>query len=131
MPAAETQQDILAADLASLTEADIPPGGDGWAAGDPGTGRPAGFAGLTAPELDDLAAACPPPVPEVLPAGCLPRDGSGRGAGFADGGPLDVLAAGAALGGLADDAHRRLGALSDDELLLVLLAWRRQVSFAQ
>ena len=134
MPAAsqpESQDDILAAALAALTDADIPPGEDGWALPDPDTGRPATLAGLTAAELEQLLAAVPAAVPEVIPAGCLPRDGTGRGTGFADGGPLDVLVPGVALAGFADDAHARLGAVSDDELIGVLRGWWRQTSWAQ
>jgi len=42
-----------------------------------------------------------------------------------------VLAAGMALAGFADDAHARLAALTDDELIGVLRAWRRQACWAQ
>src|SRR5215469_7398670 len=35
------------------------------------------------------------------------------------------------LAGFADDAHARLAALTDDELIGVLRAWRRQASWAQ
>ena len=76
-------------------------------------------------------AAVPPPVPEVIPAGCLPRDGTGRGTGFADGGPLDVLVPGVPLAGFADAAHARLAQVSDDELVGVLRGWWRQTSWAQ
>ncbi len=126
----ESQQDILAADLAALTDADVPPGEGDWAP-DPGTGRPAELAGLTAGELAELIAAAPVPVAGPLPAGCLPRDGTGFGAGFADGGELDVLAPGVTLAGFAAEAHARLGTLPDDELIGVLRAWWRQTSWAQ
>ena len=69
--------------------------------------------------------------PGVIPAGFLPRDGSGLGTGFADGGPLDVLAPGPVLAALADRAHDDgLGELDDDALIGVLRAWRRQASWA-
>ena len=134
MPAAsqpESQDDILAAALASLTAADIPPDDHEQALPDPDTGRPADLAGLSSAELDELLAAVPAAVPEVIPAGCLPRDGTGRGTGFADGGALDVLAPGVALAGFADDAHARLSVVSDDELIGVLRGWWRQTSWAQ
>ena len=65
------------------------------------------------------------------PAGFVPRDGTGCGSGFADGGPLDVLAAGIALAGFADEACAAAGALDDDRLVGVLRAWRRLTSWAQ
>src|SRR6266851_5303158 len=67
----------------------------------------------------------------ALPAGWWQRDGTGGGLGFADGGVLDTLAPGVPLAGSADDAHHRLGALSGDELIGVMRAWRRQTSWAQ
>jgi hypothetical protein len=130
-PQPESQEDILAAALAALTDADIPPGEAGRALPDPDYDRPAELAGLSAAELEQLLAAAPEPVPEVIAAGFLPRDGSGRGAGFADGGELDVLEPGVPLAGFADTAHGRLGTLTDDELIGVLRAWRRQTSWAQ
>ena len=58
MPAAsqpESQDDILAAALAALTDADIPPGEHDYASWpDPDTGRPAELAGLIAAELEQL-----------------------------------------------------------------------------
>ena len=135
MPAAsqpESQDDILAAALASLTDADAPPDEQDHASWpDPDTGRPAELAGLITAELEQLIAAVPAPVPEVIPAGCLPRDGTGRGTGFADGGPLDVLPPGVPLAGFADAAHARLAQVSDDELVGVLRGWWRQTSWAQ
>ena len=128
----ESQDDILAAALAALTAADIPPGEQDHASWpDPDTGRPAELAGLTVAELEQLLAAVPAAVPEVIPAGCLPRDGTGRGSGFADGGPLDVLVPGVPLAGFADEAHARLAQVSDDELIGVLRGWWRQTSWAQ
>ena len=130
-PRPEPADEDLAAAVDALTEADIPPDDADWAAlDDPDSGRPPELAGLSFAEIDDLAAA-PPPVPEPGPAGCQPRDGTGLGAGFADGGPLDVLAPGVVLAGCADDAHARLAGVSDDELIGVLRAWWRQTAWAQ
>ena len=135
MPAAskpEPGDDGLAAVTAALTEADIPPDDADWAAlDDPDAGRPAELAGLSFAELTELMAASPTLVTGPIPAGCLPRDGTGCGAGFGDGGPLDTLPPGVVLAGCADDAHGRLAAVSDDELIGVLRAWWRQTSWAQ
>ena len=200
----ESQEQILEAAVASLTEADIPPDEqDGWL--DPDVDPPAELAALPDAELEELLAAAPPgPAPPAWPlsyrhpdgpggapwpAGSGSRDSvdgsagfgnsagsasggtgfasggagfaservasgapgspaaapgspaaapgsaarfaSGPGAGFAEGGPLDVLAAGMALAGFADDAQARLAALTDDELIGVLRAWRRQACWAQ
>jgi hypothetical protein len=126
----DSHEDILAAALAALTADDIPPAGeDTWS--DPGSGRPAELAGLSAAELAELLQAAPDPVPQAGPAGYVARDGTGGGAGFADGGALDVLAPGVPLAGFADDGHNQLGALTDDELIGLLRAWRRQASWAQ
>ena len=135
MPAASqswSQEQILGAALASLTEADIPPdedGPDGWA--DLDCGRPDELADLMTPELEQLIAEAPAAAPEFGPAGFLPRDGSGHGAGFADGGVLDVLAPGVSLAGFADDAYRRLADTDDDSLIGVLRGWRRLAAWAQ
>jgi hypothetical protein len=88
-PQPESQEEILAAALASLDEHDIPPD-EGWTVPDPDSDPPAELSGLTSAELDELY---PPrwPPDEFGPAGFLPRDGSGHGSGFADGGALDVL----------------------------------------
>jgi hypothetical protein len=91
-PRQETQEEILEAALASLTDEDIP------------------------------AAA--------WPTDFGPRDRSGDGPGFADGGVLDVLAAGLPLAGFAADAQDSLGQVTDDELVGVLRAWRRVASWA-
>ena len=143
-PRQESQEEILEAALASLTAGDIPPADDevdGWP--DPDFDRPAELAGLDGAELDALAAGvCGPPAPawplsfrtqagpEAWPAGFGQRDGSGNGAGFADGGVLDMLAAGLPLAGFAADAHDRLSEVGDDELVGVLRAWRRVASWA-
>ena len=131
-PHAWSQEEILAAAVASLTEADIPPDEDDqgrWA--DPDGDRPDELADLMTPELEQLIAEGPAPVPEFGPAGFLPRDGSGHGAGFADGGALDGLAPGPSLAGFADDAHRRLADVDDDALIGVLRGWRRLAAWAQ
>ena len=129
MPQPESQEEILAAALASLDEHDIPPDEE-WTVPDPDSDPPAELSGLTGAELDELYPPTRPPD-EFGPAGFLPRDGSGRGSGFADGGALDVLPPGVALAGFADDAHARLGALTDDELIGVLRGWQRQISWSQ
>ena len=126
-----SRDDILETALAALAEDDTPPDEDclGWQ--DPDCAPPPELAGLSTPELDELIAAQPAPVAETGPAGFLPRDRSGGGYGFADGGELDVLDPGVPLAGFAADAHARLAALTDDELIGVLRAWRRQTSWAQ
>jgi hypothetical protein len=128
-PQPESDEEFLGR-MAALTTADLPPGED-WPDPEDDAGCPARYAHLTFPQIDALLAAQPAPVPEVWPAGCLPRDGNGRGAGFADGGALDTLAPGPVLGWCADRAHARLSALSDDELIGVLRGWSRQASWAQ
>jgi len=80
VPASDPQPESWAeclSRMAALTTADLPPGDD-WP--DPGddTSCPAEYAHLAFPEIDELLAAQPGPVPEVWPAGCLPRDGSER-----------------------------------------------------
>ena len=126
-----SRDDILETALAALAEDDTPPDEDclGWQ--DPDCAPPPELAGLSTPELDELIAAQPAPVAETGPAGFLPRDRSGSGYAFAGGGELDVLGPGVPLAGFADDAHARLAALTDDELIGVLRAWRRQTSWAQ
>jgi hypothetical protein len=126
-----SQDDILEAALAALPEDEIPPDEDylGWP--DPDSAPPRELADLTTPQLNELIAAQPAPAAEIGPAGFWPRDRSGGGCGFADGGELDVLGPGVPLAGFADDAHARLAALTDDELIGVLRAWRRQTSWAQ
>src|SRR5487761_1041317 len=132
MPAHPESQEVrMEAALARLTDADLPPDDADWALSDPDCGRPATLAGLSAGELAELIAAERAPVPGPLPAGCLPRDGSGGGSGFADGGPLDVLEAGVTLAGFADEAYARAGDLDDDSLIGVLRAYRRLTSRAQ
>ena len=135
MPAAapqpESQEDILDAALAALTDDDIPPDDTAWAVPDPDYDRPSELADLTAAELHELAApATGEPDGLALVVLAAPVGGGGC-TGFAQDGPLDVLAAGMALAGFADEAHARLGALSDDELVGVMRGWRRQTSWAQ
>jgi hypothetical protein len=180
-----SQEEILEAALAALTEEDIPPDDEACCWPDPDTGRPVELAGLDDEELDELLADPPPAgsarrgdpfgpaepalrtgatgptepalrtevsgpaepalrtevsvlsdplsaaaAAEVPPAGCLTRDGSGGGAGFADGGVLDVLAAGLPLAGFAEDAHDALGQADDDALIGMIRAWRRLSSWA-
>ena len=133
-------------------EDEIPPE-FGWDWPDPDCGRPPELAGLTYEELDALPATIPAryrepawpidlPGPEaaagqlagsgasVAPLECWPRDGSGGGVGFADGGVLDTAPAGLALAGFTADAQAQLGVLSDDELVGVIRAWRRLASWA-
>ncbi len=139
------------AHAAPLFEQDISPGDADdpafWL--DPDTGFPAELADLTDAGLSELLEAPAPhqpPVPgwplsyrtpclaageTMSPTGFPPRDRTGGGTGFADGEVLDGLAAGLPLAGFADDAHARLAALTDDELIGVLRAWSRQASWAQ
>ena len=98
---------------------------------DPDFDRPAELAGLCLAELDELADDVPAEPAGGWPVSSFSRDGVGRGAGFAEGGVLDVLAPGVALAGFSDDAHASLSTLTDDELIGVLRAWRRQTSWAQ
>ena len=153
----ESQEQILEAAVASLTEADIPPDEEDYGWRDPDVEPPAELVALSDAELEELLAAAPcsagtPPAwplsyqvsgrpgraavagrvraAATAPAGALGFAG-GTGAGFADGGPLDTLPAGMTLAGLADDAHARAGELDDDCLVGVLRAWRRLASWAQ
>ena len=161
LPACEDQDDILAAHLEAVGE-HVPP--EDWNAPDPDTGPPAELIGLTdaqwAELLDDPGTAAEPVLPAgraptepppawplcyrspaapggaPIPAGFEPRDGTGPGdvTGFADGGPLDTLAAGMALAGFTDAVHAGLDdpeRLDDDSLIGVLRAWRRITSWAQ
>ena len=82
-PQPESQEEILAAALASLGEHDIPPD-EGWTVPDPDSDPPAELSGLTGAELDELYPPTRPPD-EFGPAGFLPRDGSGHESGLADG----------------------------------------------
>jgi len=144
--APQSQEEILAEELAAFPDDGPPPedADEPWP--DPNSGPPPWVAALSDLELDELFAAATPSTPawraepswpvtslapgEALPTGCLPRDGTGGGTGFCDGGVLDALAAGLALAGFAEDAHRVLAQVSDDELIGVLRAWRRVASWA-
>jgi hypothetical protein len=114
----EDQEEILAAVLAARDECDIPGEDDSWVIVDSDGDRPAELAGVDGAELDE-------------PLAAAPARPSGLTAGFAEGGVLDVLAPGVALAGFADDVHAGLGGLTDDELIGVLRAWRRQACWAQ
>jgi hypothetical protein len=120
-PQPEDQEEILAAVLASLGEDEVPSEDDAWVITDSDCDRPAELAGLDAAEMEELLAAAPAGVDGEL----------GSGLGFAEGGVLDGLAPGVALAGFAEDAHAGLAGLTDDELVGVLRAWRRQASWAQ
>ena len=119
-PRPETQEEILQAALAGLSEHDIPSEDDAWVITDSDCDRPAELAGLDGAELDGLLAASASADPSEA--------GSG---GFGEGGVLDGLAPGVALAGFAEGAHARLAGLTDDELIGVLRAWARQESWAQ
>ena len=131
----------LAADDLDFNADEIPPEfGWDWSGSD--CSRPPEPADLTCIELDALSCAkqarhrepaWPIPVAEpvdAIPVGCLPRDGSGGGVGFADGGVLDTAPAGLALAGFTADVQVQLGEISDDELVGVIRAWRRLASWA-
>ena len=151
----ESQEQILEAAVASLTEADIPPDEEDYGWRDPDVEPPAELVSLSDAELEELLADAPArperpawplsyrspdgPGGPPWPAASGPGDGAGGGlgfvggpgAGFADGGPLDTLPAGMTLAGFADEAHSRAGELDDDCLVGVLRAWRRLASWAQ
>jgi hypothetical protein len=66
----------------------------------------------------------------VFPAG-FARRGQAQGAGFASGGTAELVPPGAVLAGLAHDAwDAGLDRLNDDQLIGVMLAWRRLGSLA-
>src|SRR6202035_2836766 len=74
------------------------------------------------------------PLPGSIGPGRCRGDRAGGGAGFAgfaQDGVLDLLAPGVPLAGFADAAHAQLTALTGNELVGVLAAWRRQTSWAQ
>src|SRR5487761_1070299 len=142
-----TQEEILADRMAALTAADIPPDDDGAGWEDMDSGRPAELDALDGNAWEDLLAAAvpvitglrdepswpadpPDPAGDAFSAGFVRRDRSGGGAGFADGGELDVLAGGLALAGFADDAQAGLPRADDDSLVGVTRAWRRVASWA-
>jgi hypothetical protein len=124
-PRPEPQEEILAAVLAARDERDIPAEDDSWIIVDSDGDRPAELAGPDGEQLGELLAAAPSGRSGAA------WDGPGGPDGFAEGAVLDVLAPGVALAGCAEDAQARLAGLSDDELIGVLRAWRRQTSWAQ
>src|SRR5216683_136432 len=132
------QEAVLEAELAAVDpRREIPPDEDGWDWPDPDSAPPEDLADVPAEILfglltaADWAGTAAGRLGGVIPAGFLPRDGSGHGTGFADGGPPDTLAPGPVLAGFAADARAHgLEALSDDELIGVLCAQRRLTSWA-
>jgi hypothetical protein len=110
--------ELTIAEAAALARLDGDPGDDDDWDRDPGW-EPQG----------DLSALAEPAVPEVLDAGFTHRYG-GTGAGFAAGGPLDVMLPGPDLAWHLGQAWQRgLAALSDDELCGVIGAARRLESW--
>ena len=106
---------------------------------DPDTDPPGGeevwLADLAGPVREEwLDARQPSARPTVFPAGFLPRGergSSGISSGFGSGEPLDTLEPGPVLSGFSATAWERgLGQLTDDELIGVLIAWRRLTSWA-
>src|SRR5487761_1666417 len=126
-----SQQELSDEHVAALTAADIPPEDADWDPEEADSGRPAELAGLPAEDLAELLAAQPERVPGPVPAGCLPRDGSGGGAGFADGGVLDTLPPGPVLARFTAEAYARADELDDDSQIGVPRAARRMTSQAQ
>ena len=126
-----------------LTDADIPPADEDYDVPDPvaDSGPPPELAGLSDQELADLCDSAPPQPPPAAwplcyrdpghPEVLAPRDGTGTGSGFADGGVLDTLPAGIALAGFIEDTWPGTDALDDDSLVGTLRAWRRLSSWAQ
>ena len=143
MPAAaprpETQEEILAAALAARDERDIPAEDDSWVIVDSLTGdRPAelAWAGCRRrpswAELgSQLAAAAPADHWASGPAGPVAGGGAEGGSPGSPRAAAGQPGARGALAGFADDAHAGLGGLTDDELIGVLRAWRRQASWSQ
>ncbi len=126
MPAAtprpESQEEILDAALAALTDADLPPDDDMWAVPDPDCGRPAELADLATAELGllagldeagravDAAAATSAGAAATGPDAADPRGAGVAGfPGFAQDGVLDLLAPEVPLAGFADAAHGPAG----------------------
>ena len=105
--------------LALDPDGDPPQGLHVWLAGLPGT-----------PSDEDPAATADATGPAMPWTGRRGRAGGGA-CGFAAGGDADVLSPGAALAGLAEEAHAGgLGRLADDELAGVIRAGRRLSSWA-
>jgi hypothetical protein len=94
----------------------------------PATGLPAATGPTSAP--GPTTAARPGAAAAPMPAGFTHRDPAPGAAGFAAGGPLDLLAPDPVLAGFAQDAvDDGLGQLSDDELVGLLCAARRLSSW--
>jgi hypothetical protein len=101
---------------------------DSWSG--PPYGQDERLASLTSPELEAIADAMAPPVPDALPAGFWHRDG-GSGPGFVAGGSLDLLPPGAVLASFVEEAQLTgLSELSDDEVIGFMCAGRRLSSWA-
>ena len=117
-------RELTADEMATLARLDGGPGYDDDWAWDPESEPP--------PDSDDEAELDDPDeptVPEALEAGFTHRYG-GTGTGFSAGGPLDLMLPGPELAGYAGTARARgLDALSDDELVGVLCAARRLLSW--
>ncbi|HEY2577860.1 MAG TPA: DUF222 domain-containing protein [Streptosporangiaceae bacterium] len=135
----ESQEEILAASEAALTDEDIPPEDEAFMGPDPDCGMPAELLALSDAELAELLDAVPAQMPPPTwplsyrtgePGGFVPGDGPDTGTGFAQGGVLDELPASITLAGLTDDAYARAATLDDDSLVGTLRAWRRLASWA-
>ncbi len=122
--------ELTAAEAAALARLDSDPDDDDEWDGDPGW-EPPGLDGDPS-DPDDLDDPVGPSAPEALEAGFTHRHGgTGTGAGFTSGGPLDVLLPGSDLAWHAGAARQRgLDTLSDDELIGVLGGARRLSSWS-
>ena len=122
----EADGELTVAELAALARLDGGPDDDDAWDCDLGSEPPPGWD--RDPDRDCGAGSdspARPAVPEAFDAGFTHREG-GNGDGFAAGGPLDVMLPGPELARHVGAARRTgLGALSDDELVGVLVAARR------
>ncbi len=122
----EADGELTVAELAALARLDGGPDDDDAWDCDLGSEPPPGWD--RDPDRDCGAGSdnpARPAVPEAFDAGFTHREG-GNGDGFAAGGPLDVMLPGPELARHIGAARRTgLGALSDDELVGVLVAARR------
>jgi hypothetical protein len=125
---------LTAEQVAELTRRDWDPAEaeDRWDDDDPDAGPPPQWLALSAGEQARLLAGDEPPaqtVPEAFGAGFTHGLG-GNGTGFTAGGALDVMLPGTVLGWHVGQAmHRRLAECSDDEIIGMLEANRRQASW--
>ena len=105
----ESQEQILEAAVASLTEADIPPDEqDGWL--DPDVDPPAELAALPDAELEELLAAVPPrPAPPAWPLSYRHPDGPGGAPWPAGSGSRDSVNGSAGFGNSAGFASGGTG----------------------